>query len=553
MSNPDRQQSTPNIQEYISGKTFVIPNYQRGYKWGVPHNHKEEKCSVQILLSDILQAKEKNKVEYFIQGVTVTENNDTVILIDGQQRTTTLYLLLKYLEYDRLPTIKYDIRKETDDFLKDGFIENGELKSKHKINESQDTFYLKKAVKTIHNKLNGCSDNSKKEIRRYILENVKLFYITIEKDEATKVFSMLNGQKAKMKQAELIKAELLRLISKNDSSHSQQNNEWEINQARSKYAREWDRWNYWWNRKEVKDFYGSNKEESPIDFLLKNFIFCNDKKLEFSFKSFKDNFLADSKLAKSTFKKLREYQKTFEDWFNNDNDNYEKHNYLGLIIKCSEIDKKEIFEYLKDKKEIEHFRNYAKWALVGAKHKQITTMSEEHIQENTQKAEEAFFLLQMKNVYDDNNEDNSQNIKEAKDHAYKQLLRMNVEMDTKLERRFNFSIWSSKSLEHIHPQSRSNELEWVDNLSVHCIGNLVLLYGNDNSSFGNEEFNEKKNKLFNPNKARNNKKESLIESMSLLHTVSIFANEKWGVAQIKENQKYFLKKFRDTYELGEKP
>ena len=126
MSNPDKPQSILNIRDYISGKTFVIPNYQRGYKWGVP---REKECSVQTLLSNILQAKEKNKAEYFIQGVTVTENNGEVVLIDGQQRTTTLYLLLKYLGYDQLPTIRYDIRKETHNFLKDSFIENGELKS----------------------------------------------------------------------------------------------------------------------------------------------------------------------------------------------------------------------------------------------------------------------------------------------------------------------------------------------------------------------------------------------------------------------------------------
>ena len=522
----------------------MIPNYQRGYKWSVPCEGK--KCSVQTLLSDIFQAKEKKKAEYFIQGVTVTENNGEVILIDGQQRTTTLYLLLKYLEYDQLPTIKYDIRKETDVFIKDSFIENGELKSNHETNESQDIFYLKKAVKTIHDKLNGHTDNYKEEIREYVLENIKLFYIIIEKDEATKVFSMLNGQKAEMKQAELIKAELLRLISKNDSNHSHQNNEWEINQARSKYAREWDRWNYWWNREEVKIFYGNDKEESPINFLLENFTFSNNEKLGFSFKNFKDNFLVDSKSAKSTFKKLRDYQKIFEDWFNDTR----THNYLGLIIKCSEL-KFSTFEYLRSKNEDINIEEYAKWALVGATHNQIT--NEEHIQEKIQKAENVFFLLQMPNVYDDGDKDNSQNIKEAKNHAYKQLLRMNVEMDTQLKRRFDFSIWSSKSLEHIHPQSRYNELEWEDNLSVHCIGNLVLLYGNDNSSFGDKEFNEKKNKLFNPNKAKNNKEKLLIKSMSLLHTVSIFANEKWEFAQIKENQKYFLEEFRKAYGLGEKP
>ena len=221
----------------------------------------------------------------------------------------------------------------------------------------------------------------------------------------------------------------------------------------------------------------------------------------------------------------------------------------GLIIKCSEL-KFSTFEYLRSKNEDINIEEYAKWALVGATHNQIT--NEEHIQEKIQKAENVFFLLQMPNVYDDGDKDNSQNIKEAKNHAYKQLLRMNVEMDTQLKRRFDFSIWSSKSLEHIHPQSRSDKLEWKDNLSVHCIGNLVLLYGNDNSSFGNEEFNEKKNKLFNPNKARNNKKESLIKSMSLLHTVSVFANEKWEFAQIKENQEYFLEEFRKTYGLGKK-
>ena len=106
MSNSDEKKSIRNIREYISGKTFVIPNYQRGYKWGVPRKNEkdgENTCSVQRLLNNILQAKEKP--EYFIQGVTVAEKDGKIILIDGQQRTTTLYLLLKYLGYDQLPTI----------------------------------------------------------------------------------------------------------------------------------------------------------------------------------------------------------------------------------------------------------------------------------------------------------------------------------------------------------------------------------------------------------------------------------------------------------------
>jgi hypothetical protein len=129
---------------------------------------------------------------------------------------------------------------------------------------------------------------------------------------------------------------------------------------------------------------------------------------------------------------------------------------------------------------------------------------------------------------------------------------MNVDMDTQLDRRFDFSIWSSKSLEHIHPRSKVNELTWSEDLSIHNIGNLVLLYGRDNSAFGKLPFDDKKNKLFNPNRAEDNEKKSLIKSISLLHTVSVFSNNKWGVEEIQTNRELFLKDFRNTYNLGGK-
>jgi hypothetical protein len=545
MKISDEKKSIRNIREYISGKTFIIPNYQRGYKWGIPHTN--SKCSVQILLDDILKAKEGNKGEYFIQGVTVTEKNEDIILIDGQQRTTTLYLLLKYLEYDNLPTIKYDIRQETQDFLEKS--KNGELESKHKTEDPQDIYFLKKAIATIDKNLQG---KAKEELRKFILDNVKIFYITIDEKEATKVFSMLNGQKAKMKDPELIKAEFLRLISKNIESDGHSNNEWEINQARSKYAREWDRWNYWWNREEVRDFYNTDKQ--PMGLLLEYFIYrywqneeqqsvLNKNSIP-SFENFKNHELFNEPHKK--FKEMRELQKTFEDWFNDTR----THNYLGLIIKCSEL-KFSAFEYLRSKNEDINIEEYAKWALVGATHKEI-------IERNDllkQRADEVYLLIKMPKVYndkDDQEDKDSNNIEKAQNYAEKQLLRMNVDMDTQLDRRFDFSIWSSKSLEHIHPRSKVNELTWSEDLSIHNIGNLVLLYGRDNSAFGKLPFDDKKNKLFNPNRAEDNEKKSLIKSISLLHTVSVFSNNKWGVEEIQTNRELFLKDFRNTYNLGGK-
>lgn len=57
----------------------------------------------------------ENNTEVFIQGITVCEG-DRIVLVDGQQRTTFFYLLMKYLGYDGRFEMKYDIRKESNDW-----------------------------------------------------------------------------------------------------------------------------------------------------------------------------------------------------------------------------------------------------------------------------------------------------------------------------------------------------------------------------------------------------------------------------------------------------
>ena len=71
-------------------KVFVIPNYQRGYIWGKSRG--SEKNSVEYVLESIKNSLD-NDTELFMQGITVTENEKEIILIDGQQRTTFFYLL----------------------------------------------------------------------------------------------------------------------------------------------------------------------------------------------------------------------------------------------------------------------------------------------------------------------------------------------------------------------------------------------------------------------------------------------------------------------------
>lgn len=77
----------------VNRKQYVIPVYQRNYAWP------EEQC--RKLFEDILKAA-KNQQPHFCGSVVyakINEKNgiDYFILIDGQQRFTTMYLLLKAL------------------------------------------------------------------------------------------------------------------------------------------------------------------------------------------------------------------------------------------------------------------------------------------------------------------------------------------------------------------------------------------------------------------------------------------------------------------------
>lgn len=77
---------------------FEIPPYQRLYEWG--------KDEIETLLDDMKKAhlqNEKNKEEvkpeksYFIGNITTSKKGDSFVLIDGQQRLTTLWFIGFYL------------------------------------------------------------------------------------------------------------------------------------------------------------------------------------------------------------------------------------------------------------------------------------------------------------------------------------------------------------------------------------------------------------------------------------------------------------------------
>jgi len=197
---------------------------------------------------------------------------------------------------------------------------------------------------------------------------------------------------------------------------------------------------------------------------------------------------------------------------------------------------------------------YSKWSLADATHLEIINGTSETIKiEGTEdeteiviknkKAQGAIDLLSEKYVYwDENNEEFND---KRKLYAFRFLLLLNLLEDNKLKRKFDFSIWDNGSLEHIYPKSKAECLNFNNEYlegSVHCIGNLVLLYGSDNSSFRAKEFSEKKDTYFNTSEE--------FKSRNLLHTITVFSKSEWKEQEIIENKKTTIKQLKKHYEIN---
>ena len=86
----------------MQDKKFIIPDYQRPYKWD------EENC--ETLWNDITNffAEKKESEEYFLGTIVTCKGDDPrneIEIIDGQQRITSLFLLLRafYSKLENMP------------------------------------------------------------------------------------------------------------------------------------------------------------------------------------------------------------------------------------------------------------------------------------------------------------------------------------------------------------------------------------------------------------------------------------------------------------------
>jgi uncharacterized protein with PIN domain len=74
---------------FRTGQSYSVPTYQRGYAWG------EEQ--VEQLLQDLMETYEENPASIYLIGQSIvceSEDGQSWEIVDGQQRITTLYLMV---------------------------------------------------------------------------------------------------------------------------------------------------------------------------------------------------------------------------------------------------------------------------------------------------------------------------------------------------------------------------------------------------------------------------------------------------------------------------
>lgn len=194
--------------------TFIIPSYQRGYRWG--------ENEVIRLLDDIYENGANN---YCLQPIVIRKTDEGFELIDGQQRLTTLYILLKYIQKEYKPRIpikfslEYKTRTKSKEYL-NSFDEE--------LAESNIDFYhIYHAYQYIDNWFHSKPEEgvvAADDIYGYLVKYVKVIWYEVDEDEdPIALFTRLNIGKIQLTSAELVKA--LFLCSKSNSLIEQERQE----------------------------------------------------------------------------------------------------------------------------------------------------------------------------------------------------------------------------------------------------------------------------------------------------------------------------------------
>lgn len=229
---------------------FIIPPYQRGYRW--------DKEQVEDLLNDfeefiksIANCDDKESIYYCLQPITVVPKeggSNEYYVIDGQQRLTTIYLLLQYLiQGSRMKNMNIFSLSMPSRKIQDEYINKNKFLTSETIFETNiDNFYIHKAYETIENWFDEKSIRhfEEQDFLKILMSpplgnnankhnDVRIIWYEITNATALQAFRRLNYGKIPLTSSELVKALLLQTDNYKNGNSIQQT-------TSSTRAVEWD-------------------------------------------------------------------------------------------------------------------------------------------------------------------------------------------------------------------------------------------------------------------------------------------------------------------------
>lgn len=309
---------------------FFIPAYQRGYRW--------TEQQVEDLLNDIAEftpkeiENSKDKTWYCLQPLVIKKCDEATIqkqeldtsrkwleVIDGQQRLTSIFLILHYLNQGYVENrrkilfeLHYATRANSRKFLKEKLDEN------NVDNSNIDFCYISKAYSTIHKWFTdkGQSFDISDLESKFLFSTKVIWYESMEDDPIT-IFTRINMGKIPLTNAELIKALFL-----NSSNFKNADSE-KIRLKQLEIATEWDRIEYALHNTEFWYFINEaeNNLSTRIEFIFdlmanKSTDAHADADEYYTFTHFSKKFQNNSnEEITNNWNEIKQYFQTLDEWF----------------------------------------------------------------------------------------------------------------------------------------------------------------------------------------------------------------------------------------------
>lgn len=371
----------------LSGLSFFIPNYQRGYRWTCQQ--------VMDLLNDINEFDASKDGFYCLQPLVVRLRNEKDIVtkihetnklseireilnksvgkwevIDGQQRLTTIYIILRCLGSNEPYSLEYATRGKSREFLLN--------MDKYDENENIDFYYMAQAGETVNNWLK--TDFDKEAFLDKLKNKVNFIWYESVDEDPIKVFTRLNIGKITLTNSELIKA--LFLNRSNFAGKSMDS----LKLGQQEIATEWDKIEYTLQSDEFWLFLHDKGYDRPtrIDFIFD--LICNENTLDIeslnkedekekvigtdeyrTFRYFYEYFKSSHQNENNDEKKqlqkterawqiVKSYFQTFNEWY----DDLVLYHYVGFLLAVGSISIEQLVNFWKAKKDKKEFVRYLK-------------------------------------------------------------------------------------------------------------------------------------------------------------------------------------------------